>query len=243
MGKQRLLRIVNGTRKLLAGLRPFSESVWPGVVNDLFVAHQSLYAFAAAYCAGKRVVDAGCGTGYGTYELARSGAVSVLGLDLDRYSVRYARRHFALPTLRFEEGDLEQLCLPAGSLDVIVASNAIEHLHHPERFLMRAHQALAPGGTAIIAVPPVRNPYEQSLHDGIHYHRSVHSVDEWLQLFTSVGFRHRVFLHQARPGVAPDLASRRRSSLAVDDFLFEETDAAGLQVRPTITAVFVLYAA
>jgi 2-polyprenyl-3-methyl-5-hydroxy-6-metoxy-1,4-benzoquinol methylase len=243
MGQQRLLRVVNGTRKVLAGLRPFSESVWPGVANDLFVAHQSLYAFAAAYCRDKRVVDAGCGTGYGTYELAAGGASSALGLDLDRFNIRFARRHFLLPNLRFEEADLDQVDLAPASADVIVASNAIEHLHRPERFLDRARHALAPDGMAIIAVPPVRNSYEQSLHEGIHYHRSVLSVDEWMRLFTSIGFRHRAFLHQARPGVAPDFASRRRSSLGIDDFVFEETDDAGLQVRATITAVFVLHAA
>ncbi len=240
MTNQTLLRIVNGTRKVLAGLRPFSESVWPGVANDLFVAHQSLYGFAAAFCEGRRVLDAGCGTGYGTSELARRGAVSVLGVDLDRASIRYARRHYASPGVRFEVAGLEQLDLPAGSVDVIVASNSIEHLHHPERFLGGARKVLSMDGTVIVAVPPVRDENERNLHSGIHYHRSILSVDDWLQLFGSAGFRSRTFLHQPRPGAVPDFSSRRRSSLTIDDFTFEETDEAGLRTRPTITALFVL---
>jgi len=56
-------RFLNGMRKVASGLRPFNESVWPGVRNDLFVAHESLYQLAAPYAAGARVLDAGCGTG------------------------------------------------------------------------------------------------------------------------------------------------------------------------------------
>ncbi len=32
--RQTLHRALNGIRKVAAGLRPFSESVWPGVRND-----------------------------------------------------------------------------------------------------------------------------------------------------------------------------------------------------------------
>lgn len=233
-----LVRLLNGIRKIFAGLRPFSESVWPGVNNDLFVAHRSIYAFAAHFCAGKQVLDAGCGTGYGAFALARNGAATLLAVDRDRLNISFARRHFALPNLTFQQADLERIVLPASSLDVIVSSNVIEHLDHPAEFLGRVRQALAPGGVGIVAVPPVRNAYERGLHAGIHYHRSVYSVDDWITLFESAGFRHRPFLHQARR--APDFTSHRRSELTLGDFFFEETDDEGLRTKPTITAVFVL---
>ena len=121
-------------RKVLAGLRPFSESVWPGVRNDLFVAHQSIYAFATGYCAGKRVLDAGCGTGYGAFHLAQHGARAVTGVDLDGRSIAFARRHFQSPNLSFLTGDLEDLTLETASLDTVVASNSLEHLDIPGAF-------------------------------------------------------------------------------------------------------------
>src|SRR6266566_3430102 len=77
-----LHRALNGIRKVAAGLRPFSESVWPGVRNDLFVAHESIYRFFANDVRNRDVLDAGCGTGYGSHILARSGAKSVVGVDL-----------------------------------------------------------------------------------------------------------------------------------------------------------------
>jgi hypothetical protein len=54
-----LLRVMNGVRKVAAGLRPFNESVWPGVRNDLFVAHQSIYHFASQYVVDRSLLDAG----------------------------------------------------------------------------------------------------------------------------------------------------------------------------------------
>ncbi len=52
------------------------ERVIPGQVNDdLWAEHISRYAFAARFAAGKRVLDIGCGTGYGTAELAQHAAI------------------------------------------------------------------------------------------------------------------------------------------------------------------------
>ena len=89
-----LARAINPIRKVAAGLRPFSESVWPGVRNDLFVAHESIYRYFGERVRGLEVLDAGCGTGYGSRILAESGARHVVGIDLDRHDIRYARRHY-----------------------------------------------------------------------------------------------------------------------------------------------------
>ncbi len=57
MRARRTQRILNGLRKVTAGLRPFGESVWPGVRNDLFVAHESIYRFASPYARGANVLE------------------------------------------------------------------------------------------------------------------------------------------------------------------------------------------
>ena len=56
----------------------------------------AVYAFAAGYVQGQRVLDLGCGTGYGSARLAAAGAASVVGIDSDAKSLAYARR-FAEP--------------------------------------------------------------------------------------------------------------------------------------------------
>ena len=58
------------------------ERVIPGQVDvDLLNEHLARYSFAARLARGKRVLDAGCGAGYGSAELARS-AESVVGVDV-----------------------------------------------------------------------------------------------------------------------------------------------------------------
>jgi 2-polyprenyl-3-methyl-5-hydroxy-6-metoxy-1,4-benzoquinol methylase len=236
-----LLRRANGVRKVLAGLRPFSESVWPGVCNDLFVAHQSIYAFAAGYCSGKRVLDAGCGTGYGSFYLAQRDAQAVTGVDLDARSIRFARRHFQWPHLSFQTADLEALSLEQASFDAVVASNSLEHLEHPQRFFEKVRPALTGEGVVVVAVPPIRNAEELAQHADIAYHRAPLPLDRWVSVFTSAGFSIRYVLHQLREQeTGLDFSSPAKSRYGIDDFVFRETSREGLQHTPTLTALFVL---
>jgi SAM-dependent methyltransferase len=237
---QTAARVFNGIRKVLAGLRPFNESVWPGAATDLFVAHRSIYSFAARYCAGKDVLDAGCGTGYGSSDLLAAGAKSVIGVDLDSRSIRFARRRYRDPRLTFHLSDLEKLSVPCSRVDVIVSSNALEHLDEPQLFLRHAARLLAPDGVLLVAVPPIRDESERRAHDEIHYHRSLLDVTQWADLLTAEGFEVDVFLHRVRdPATTVDVHSHFKSRLTVADFVFEPATIERLVAEPTITAIFV----
>lgn len=233
-----LRRIVNGVRKVAAGLRPFNESVWPGVRNDLFVAHESIYHFAASLAEDKQVLDAGCGTGYGSAILGRA-ARSVLGVDLDGRSVAYARRHFSGGNVSFEVADLQQLSFDE-RFDLIVASNSLEHLDVPRAFIAGASRALRRQGSLIIAVPPIYGEADEQAHAGIHYHRSNLRVGEWAALLDEEGFESTGFVHRfTGKADSPDLSSHAPSSLQPADFTFSSVTAAELSTRISITAVFV----
>jgi len=235
-----LAKLTNGIRKLLAGLRPFGESVWPGVRNDLFVAHQSIYLFFVRYVAGQRVLDAGCGAGYGSFELARGGAHSVIGVDIDRLSIRYACKHFRAPNLHFEAVDCEEIGKLAVTLDVIVSSNVIEHLEDPRAFLDSAGELLGAHGILVIAVPPILSDADLARHQGIHYHRANLSVDGWLALFGAAGWRAEIFRHDYSGSSRLDFGSPSPSRATPEEFTFTPADRDGLYARAPITALFVL---
>ena len=75
------------------------ERVIPGQVNDdLWAEHVARYALAARFAQGRSVLDLGCGTGYGTADLARVASAAV-GVDLAPEAIDYALRHF--PSARF----------------------------------------------------------------------------------------------------------------------------------------------
>jgi len=235
-----LAKLTNGIRKLLAGLRPFGESVWPGVRNDLFVAHRSIYLFFARHVADRRVLDAGCGTGYGSLELAVAGARSVLGIDVDRLSIRYARKHFRAPNLHFEAVDCEEMGEVDQTFDVIVSSNVIEHLEDPRAFLDSAGELLGAHGILVIAVPPILSDADLARHQGIHYHRANLSVDGWLALFNDAGWRAEIFRHDYSGSSRLDFGSPNPSRATPEELTFTPADRDGLYARAPITALFVL---
>jgi SAM-dependent methyltransferase len=127
------------------------ERVVPGQVEpDLWNEHLARYVFAARFAAGRRVLDAGCGTGYGSAELARA-AASVIGLDLSGEAIEWARRHYAAPA--FLNGSCAMLPFPAGAFDLVVAFEVIEHLHQQTSFLAECRRVLAPDGLLVVSTP------------------------------------------------------------------------------------------
>ncbi len=239
MRARRTQRILNGLRKVTAGLRPFGESVWPGVRNDLFVAHESIYHFASPYARGANVLDAGCGTGYGSRILAEAGASHVLGVDIDPLSIAFARRRFATATLEFEKADCQHLTFPPAHFDLVFASNVLEHLERPARFVSAAFETLRPGGKALFAVPPITSIATAALHHDIHYHRSNLTVAAWHALLTAHAWTVTAFTHTfVGHGTHVDFASPFPSAVSPSAFSFTQVSAEQLQNMPTITAVF-----
>ena len=67
----------------------------------------------AAMLQGKRVLDAGCGTGYGSAELAQS-AAEVTGVDIAADAIEYASANYPLRRSAVSRIVLHGSSLPAG---------------------------------------------------------------------------------------------------------------------------------
>lgn len=130
------------------------ERLVPGEVDaDLWNEHVSRYVFAASFCLpGSRVVDAGCGTGYGSTVL-NPGAGLVLGVDLSVDAVSYASRRYGATGVRFVAGRCEALPVADESSDLVVAFEVIEHLEGWREFLVECRRVLAPGGMLFVSTP------------------------------------------------------------------------------------------
>jgi SAM-dependent methyltransferase len=129
------------------------ERLIPGEVDiDLLNEHMARYHFAVRLARGKRVLDAGCGAGYGSAELADV-AEGVTGIDIAPVAVEYARAHYALPNLAFEEASCTQLPYADGVFDLVVAFEVIEHLENWRDFLQEVRRVLAPAGQVIVSTP------------------------------------------------------------------------------------------
>lgn len=129
------------------------ERVIPGQVNDdLWAEHIARYAYAARLAAQMRVLDIGCGTGYGTAELAQQ-AQSATGIDVSAEAIGYARTHYPLPNVTFLTASATALPFPAASFDLITAFEVIEHLDNWHELLIEARRLLHPRGIFLASTP------------------------------------------------------------------------------------------
>ena len=137
----------------------------------LAVTHVHRYELAAELCAGKRVLDLCCGSGYGTGILAGS-AAAVTGVDNHEASIERARADLDREGVAFERGDAhEWLERPlADEFDAIVLLEGLEHLADPDAALERLHGHAEAGVTLVVSLPNSRpfgedNPHHVSEFD------------------------------------------------------------------------------
>jgi 2-polyprenyl-3-methyl-5-hydroxy-6-metoxy-1,4-benzoquinol methylase len=122
--------------------------------------HLDRYYIACKYVAGLKVLDIACGAGKGSYTLATKGnAASVIGGDIDRNAVRYARHRFIHPNVSFAEIDGLKLDY-SNEFDVIVSFETIEHIADFEKFLQNIWRALKPGARFIVSTPISSQPFD-----------------------------------------------------------------------------------
>jgi SAM-dependent methyltransferase len=127
--------------------------------------HVVRYRWAAALAEGRRVLDAGCGTGYGAELLASEGAAAVVGVDVDVEVVEAARRDGS-GAVRFAAADVRELPADLGTFDLVVCFEVLEHIDEPEAALDRLAAALAPDGLLVVSSPnrdvyPPGNPFHK----------------------------------------------------------------------------------
>jgi len=226
---------LNAWRRLRNGL-PARGGVSPEVPNDLFQALAAVYAFAAGYVQGQRVLDLGCGTGYGSARLAAAGAASVVGIDSDAKSLAYARR-FAGP--RFVMGTPEALPDDVGTFDRLVAADLLAHLKTPGVALDSAIRHLAPDGLVLAAVPPILDDRTMEQRQAAGSHRSNLYLWDWESLFRKRFREVRLFRAEPPAGTALDLASPFPSKLRAEDFHWEEISPAQLGAAGSLSVVIV----
>jgi len=101
---------------------------------------------------GIDALDAGCGTGFLSFELAARGH-HVIGVDFAPSMIAEARRKAAelgVSSVRFEEADAEQLPFTPASFDLVISRHLLWTLPHPEAAIDEWIRVLRPGGRLVV---------------------------------------------------------------------------------------------
>jgi SAM-dependent methyltransferase len=105
--------------------------------------HLARYRWAAAGAQGLLVLDAACGTGYGSRILSEAGARHVTSMDISREASGAA----------FVRADATRLPARTGAFDLYVSFETLEHVEDDEALVREARRVLAPGGRFFCSTP------------------------------------------------------------------------------------------
>ena len=149
--------------------------------------------------AGDRVLDVGCGTGFGTEGILQY-TDDVHGLDQSVHQMQKAWRKFGKhDRVHFYRGDAERLPFADDSFDHLWSSGSIEYWPNPVDALVEFRRVTKPGGRVLVVGPDYPNSVVmQKLADAIML---FYDEEEGDRMFTEAGyteFEHHI--QQASPG-------------------------------------------
>jgi 2-polyprenyl-3-methyl-5-hydroxy-6-metoxy-1,4-benzoquinol methylase len=105
---------------------------------------------------GMAVLELGCGTGYFTRELARSGA-AVIAIDVSPELLKIAKANYSAPNVHYEIQNACSLSYSDARFDSVVGSSILHHLEIQEA-LREIYRVLKPSGTIWFTEPNMLNP-------------------------------------------------------------------------------------
>lgn len=150
--------------------------------------HLARYWWASGLAAERRVLDAGCGVGYGTAMLAAAGAAEAIGTDIAQEAVTAAS--VSHPALGFVACDIHSLPFDDGRFDLVVCFEVIEHVAGQDEVIAELARVLAPGGVLAMSSP----------NHGVYPSGNPHHLREYVpeELRAALGqqFAHVVLLRQ-----------------------------------------------
>lgn len=101
---------------------------------------------------GLKVIDIGCGDGaFG--KILKSRGAFIIGVDISAKAIKSASNIFD-KTILIDLNN-KKTNLRRGSVDIVVASEVIEHLYNPDNLLRESRRILKIGGFLILSTPNV----------------------------------------------------------------------------------------
>jgi len=129
----------------------------------------------------KKILDIGCGQGYGMLKFAELGCTNISGLTLSKEDADAAReRGFDVV-----EEDMSFQSTDDATYDVLFARHSLEHSPYPLLTLLEFYRILKPGGIVYVEMP---SPQCTRLLEEYDNHYAIMGPRQWQALMTRAGF-------------------------------------------------------
>ncbi len=140
--------------------------------SEISIFHRQRYESILSICAGKNVVDAACGEGYGSSFIAEK-ATCVIGIDISHEAIENAKGKYQKENLHYYEASVERIPVEDNWADVFVSYETIEHVTEDiqRKFLKEIRRILKKDGILIMSSPDKRNYSDiPQFHNEFHVH-------------------------------------------------------------------------
>jgi len=140
---------------------------------------------------GTIVLDAGCGSGYGTHFLAKNAKIkAIVGIDISPRAISFANKHFRTNNCIFLQMDVTKLKFRYNFFDAVISFDVIEHLSeaNQRKFIDEVRRIVKPTGMLIIGCPNAKvsmgnNPFHVKELTMSEFHDLLHQYFEYVKLF------------------------------------------------------------
>ncbi len=136
-----------------------------------------------------QILDIGCGHGTFLYFLAAAGYRNFRGVDTSPEQIAAAQR-LGIPNVWCGSASEYVAGLAAGSQDVVILFDILEHLEGQELFdlLDEVYRILRPGGLCLVHVPNGGGIFAMRVRFGDLTHKQAFTETSLRQLFSTIGF-------------------------------------------------------
>lgn len=94
---------------------------------------------------GSKVLDIGCGDGYGSFKLFKEG-YHVTGIDLSKEMIQLAKSRVSIGDISFRQGNVNEIPFDDNYFDAIMAINVLEWVEDPLHALKELNRVVKPDG-------------------------------------------------------------------------------------------------
>lgn len=160
------------------------------------IEHMHRYYSIGEVLENKIVLDAACGTGYGTNIIAKK-AKKAYGIDISDEAIQYAKENYCAENLYFQQGSVAMLEFPDHFFDVVISFETIEHVDEEmqNQFLSEIYRVLKEDGILIMSTPDKKIYTDLQVGEATEWHVKEFYAEEFTS-FINTRFQYFKFYNQ-----------------------------------------------